>query len=385
MRKCCDACRTLRQLDTIGLNSDVASQAAPPDRPGGMPSAFRDRTGGLMATTAIAEPTGGTRVLVFTVDDACLCVDLDRVDTVYARSEARLHALKPTGSVGRSFLIHRNEPALIVDLREAFGLSEILGVTDRAAFMVMRAGSFPLAVPVDMCVGVRDLDLETRTPVPTTLQRDGGFSVGHLVALDGKIHTLLEPTRILSSTLREHLEPFLQAARAFCERENEIAALAAKLRDDTTVLDLKAYARLTRRNGQTRAAAAARVVLKALQESEQHADDSATVAQGLTTDGFLRGLLVLSAARQTGEVQLPLQDSHAATIFFAAGHIADARTDGTRGRAAFKRILSAHTGAYRFIASDVPVHPRRIEDAAPWLLVETIEQLSEGRRGRHAR
>lgn len=338
-----------------------------------------------MTTAAISETARPTRVLVFTVDDGCLCVDLDRVDTVYTRGEARVYTLKAAGPASRSFLIHHNEPALIVDLREAFGLNEILGVTDRAAFMVMRAGSFPLALPVDACVGVRDLDLRTRTPAPTALQRDGGFSVGHLVELDGKIHTLLEPSRILSSALRERLQPFLQEARAFCEREKEIAALVATLRVEATLAGLKTYARLARRNGRARAAAAARTVLKAAQESEQRAHDGSAINGDLAADTLLRDLLTLSTAQQTGEMQMALPGGEAATIFLAAGRIAEARMAGTWGPAAVRQILAAHDGTYRFIASDEPVYPQRIDDAAPWLLVETIEHLNEARRGRQAR
>ena len=338
-----------------------------------------------MTSPAPAEATRATRVLVFTVDDGYLCVDLDRVHTVCARNEARVHTLKLANAASRSFLIHRGEPALIVDLREAFGLSEILGVTDRAVFLVMRAGPFPLAVPVDACVGVRDLDLRTRTPVPTALQRDGGFSVGHLVELDGRMHTLLEPSRILSSALRERLDSFLQEARAFCEREQRIADLATKLREESTLGDLKAYARLTRRNSRTRAAAAARVVLKAAQEAQPQASDGTAVSGELAADTLLRHLLTLSAACETGELQFTLQSGEPAVIFFAGGRIVDAQVAGAWGRPAVRQILAAHGGTYRFIASDVPADRQPIGDAAPWLLVETIEQLSESRRAHHPR
>jgi chemotaxis signal transduction protein len=337
-----------------------------------------------MVTTATATATRPTRVLIFTVDDGFMCVDLDRVDTVYARGQARVHTLK-TADVSRSFLIHHNEPALIVDLREAFGLSEILGATERAALMVMRAGSFPLAVPVDACIGVRDLDLQTRTPIPTALQRDGGFSVGHLVELDGRMHSLLEPTRIVSSTLRAHLEPFLQEARAFCDREKTIAELIVKLRDAGTVGDLKMYARLARRNGQHRAAAAARAVLKAVQDGEHQAADSPDMPRAFAADTLLRDLLALSTARQTGELQISLPDARPASVFFAAGRIVDAQIAGVWGRPAIKQILAAHAGTHCFVASDVPLHPQRIQDAAPWLLVETVALSSEVRRGYHAR
>jgi chemotaxis signal transduction protein len=337
-----------------------------------------------MTSPATAEITRATRVLVFTVDDGYLCVDLDRVHTVYARNEVRVHTLRLAGTTARSFLIHREEPALIVDLREAFGLSEILGVTDRAVLLVMRAGSFPLAVPADACVGVRDLDLRTRTPVPTALQRDGGFSVGHLVELDGRMHTLLEPSRILSSALRERLDSCLQEARAFCERESRTAALIVKLRDESNLPDLKTYARLTRRNGRTRAAAAARAVLKAAQNAVQQGPPEA-VSGEFTADTLLHHLLTLSAACQTGELQLTLQGGEPAVLFFGGGRIVDAHVAGTWGRPAVRQILAAGSGTYRFIASELSADPRRIADAAPWLLVETLEQLSEARRGHHPR
>lgn len=338
-----------------------------------------------MTSALTAETTRATRVLVFTVDDGHLCVDLERVSAVYPRNEARLHTLKFPGTASRSFLIHREEPALIVDLREAFGLSEILGVTDRAVFLVMRAGSFPLGVPVDACVGVRDLDLRTRTPVPTALERDGGFSVGHLVELDGRMHTLLEPSRILSSALRERLDACLQEARAYCEREQRIAALITKLRHESTLPDLKAYARLTRRNGRTRAAAAARLVLKAAQEAAQAGFDEGAGSGEFVPDTVLQHLLTLSAACETGELQLTLQDGEPAVIFFGGGRIVDAQVAGTWGRPAVRQILAARGGTYRFIATHLSADRQHIGDAAPWLLVETLEQVSEARRGHHAR
>ena len=338
-----------------------------------------------MTSAATAEATRATRVLVFTVDDGYLCVDLDRVHAVYPRHEARVHTVKLAGTASRSFLIHREEPALIVDLREAFGLGEILGVTDRAVFLVMRAGSFPLAVPVDACVGVRDLDLRTRTPVPTALQRDGGFSVGHLVELDGRMHTLLEPSRILSSALRERLDAFLQEARAFCERESRIAALLIRLRADSTVADLKTYARLTRRNSGARAAAAARAVLKAAQEAEQPGCDAAPESGEFAADALLPHLLTRCAACQSGALQLTLQSGEPAVIFFAGGRIVDAQVAGTWGRPAIKQIMSARGGTYRFEACEVPAERQCIADAAPWLLLETLEQMSEARRGQHTR
>ncbi len=336
-----------------------------------------------MATTGLTEAIRPTRVLVFAVDDAGLCVDLNRVDAVGQRGDVPVHTLKAADGAGRSFLIHRGEPALLVDLREAVGLNDILGPTDRPGFLVMRAGSFPLALPVDAFLGVRDLDLHTKTPVPTALQRDGGFCVGHLIELDGRVHSLLEPSRVLGSALREALDPFLKEAQAFCEREKQIAALETELRRDPSVTRLRTYARLTRRNGHAPAAAAARLVLKAAQQSTPHT--AALVAGELAADMLLRDLLSLSAARQNGQVYVQLPDNTVATIVFTAGQIADATIDGVRGRAALKQVLAAHDGSYRFVVSDTTADPQRVEDAAPWVLVECIKQLHGERRGRHAR
>jgi chemotaxis signal transduction protein len=343
-----------------------------------------------MANTAIVEATRPRRVLVFAVDDGCFCLDLDWVEAVYQRDDTPLHQAKDALGTVRGFLIHRGQPALVVDLREALDLNQILGLSERAAFLVVRVGSFLIALQVDACVGVRSLDLGTQVPVPTNLLRDGGLCVGHLVDLDGKLHTLLEPSRILSSTLREGLEPFLKEALGFCDRQNKLAGLVPELQREPTVASLKTYARLSRRNGWIRTATAARLVLKAVLESEQHANGSAVTAGELAAGTLLRDLVGLSAARQTGEVRMHLPNTGSTTLFFDAGRIADAHfTDASGvdewGPGACKRILAARQGSYGFVPSDVPIQPQRIEDATLWLLVETIEHLSEERRVRRAR
>ncbi len=336
-----------------------------------------------MANTALAEATRTARVLVFAVDDGCFCIHLDWVEAVYQRDDAPIHTVKDADGVSRSFLIHRGQPALIVDLRDAFDLGELLGATNRAAFMVLRAGSFLLALQADACTGVRELDLRTKVPVPTSLVRDGGLSVGHLVELDGRLHGLLEPSRLLSSALREKLEPFLKEAVAFRDREDKMAVLADELRHAPTVAGLKAYGRLARRNGRTRVAGAARILLKALQEVEQPDTPGAVEAGTIAADTLVRDLVALSAARRTGELAVQLPSGESGKVFFDAGRIADAFLPGEWGRGAFKRILGAREGSYQFAATDSPVDPQRINDSALWLVLETIEQVSEERRGRH--
>ncbi len=336
-----------------------------------------------MVHTALAEAGRTARVLVFAVDDGCFCIHLDWVEAVYQRVEAPLHAVKDGDRAGH-FLLHRGQPALAVDLREAFGLSPLLGSTERAVFLVVRAGSFLLALQIDACIGVRDLDLRTQVPVATGLVRDGGLSVGHLVELDGKLHGLLEPSRILSTTQRDQLEPLMREATAFRDRQEKLLLLGDELRREPTLAALKTYGRLSRRNGRTKVAAAARQILKAAQESER-ADQYDHVEGDLAGDGFVRDLILLSNTRQTGEVEVALAGGEVAKVFVDMGRIADAVVGGEWGRGAFKRILATREGTYRFNASETPVRPQRIDDATLWLLLETMEQLSEERRGRHLR
>jgi hypothetical protein len=186
----------------------------------------------------------------------------------------------------------------------------------------------------------------------------------------------------LSSGLRAALDPFLKEAQAFCDREKQIGTLEAALRRDPSLTRLKTYARLTRRNGRTRAAAAARLVLKAAQQSTSA---TTTVAGELAADTLLRDVIGLCSTTQTGQVHVQLTNDAAGTIRFAAGQIVDAAMAGARGRAALMLILAAHDGSYRFVPSDTPVDPPRIEDASPWVLVKCLEQLSEERRARHTR
>lgn len=336
-------------------------------------------------TTAIPGTAQSNRVMVFAVDDGYFCMHLDWIEAVYQREDAPLHVVNIATGTGRRFLIHRGEPALVIDLREAFELADVLGSTDRDAFMIVRSGSFLLALQVDACIAVRPLDLHASVPVPAKLVRDGGLSVGHLVEIDGKVHGLLEPNRILSGPLRERLEPLLKEAVAFRDRQNQIAALAAELRRDPKLPAIKAYARLSRRNGRARAAAAARLIFKTAQEVEQQGNDTTHVAGDLIADTLLRDLVRLTAARQTGEVQVALSNGESGKIFFDAGRIADAFVPGEWGRGAFKRLLGARDGSYNFTPTETPVHPQRIADAAAWLLIETVEQLSEERRGRNLR
>src|SRR5262245_5845289 len=108
----------------------------------------------LSASTSVtaASTISAARVLVFNVDDGLFAVHLDWVVAAYPRSALPIHAIRLTGQRPRPFILHHDEPALIVDLREAFGLEPTLGRTTRSDLLVLRSGSLLLAVPNDACI-----------------------------------------------------------------------------------------------------------------------------------------------------------------------------------------------------------------------------------------
>ena len=334
-----------------------------------------------MLSSRLRDDSNIARVLIFNVDDGNFCIHLDWVEAVYQRSDTALHSLKGADGQPRRFLIHRGQPAWVLDLREVFGLDSLLGSTERAAFAVVRAGSALMALEVDACTGVRDLDLSQKVPVPASVLRDGGFPVGHLVEIDSHLHVLLEPSRIPSNALRDVLDPLLNEALAFRDRQAKLSAAAAELRRTPTMAGLKNYARLSRRNGRPRTAAAVRTVLKAV---ENQPTLNGSLKGALAGDTLLRDLAALASAQHTGELRFELQGS-SAVIYFDCGRIADASARGEWGRGALKEILAARDGSYEFVPSQEPVKPQRIDDATLWVLVETIEQLAEERRARHLR
>ena len=331
-----------------------------------------------------AAATHTARVLVFGVDDGNFCMHLDWIEAVYRRDEVTLHSIKAPSGAHRSFLLHRDRPAFAIDLREAFDLSTVLGATERAAFLVIPAGAMLLALQVDACLGVRDLDLRTKVPVPSSLLRDGGLSVGHLVEFDGKLHGLLEPSRILSAALREQLEPFAKEAQAFRERESKLQTLAEQLRQQPTAAALKTYGRLSRRNGHQRPANAVRLVLKALQEAESTSAD-ANVAGDLEAGTLVRDLIALAGSRRSGTVEIQLPSDATANVVFDNGRLIDAAVSGEWGQGALKQILLAREGLYHFVSSELSAPRTCFSDATAWSLLDALAQLSEERRPRQGR
>src|SRR6185436_3060320 len=117
-------------------------------------------------------------------DDALLGLHLDWVEAVYAHATTERHMVKVGGNP-QPFLLHRGEPAFLIEPRSLFQLPTDADAIERSASLVMRAGSHLLAIGIDLCIGVEELDLKLCPPIPTALTGDGGVPVGQLVDLNG--------------------------------------------------------------------------------------------------------------------------------------------------------------------------------------------------------
>lgn len=334
-----------------------------------------------MSDRAHVTHTAPARVLVFHVDDAKFCLHLDWVEAIYPRKEVSLHTLKAAGGGVQLFLIHRGQPAWVVDLRQAFGLEGVLEPASRPSFAVIRCGSALVALQVDECVGVRDLDLAERLPVPAALLRDGGNPVGHLVELDNQIHILLEPNRILNAQLRDALDPLLPEALAFRDRQIRLDRLLPEVKQRPNAANLRVFARLAKRNGHARLANAVQRLLK-IMDSGPHYNGG---LQGDVAAGTLvRDLLTLAGAEESGQVEITGTAKPAALIF-DQGRLVDATFGSERGKPAVKEIVALREGSYTFHKDRPSTSMSRIHEATAWVLIEAIEQLIEERRGRHLR
>lgn len=321
------------------------------------------------------------RVLVFHIDDGKFCLHLDWVEAIYPRREVSLHLLKAADGRLQPFLIHRGQPAWVVDLRQAFGLDNVLEAAARPAFAVVRSGSALIALQVDECVGVRDLDLAERLPVPAAVLRDGGNPVGHLVELDDQVHVLLEPNRILSAQLRDALDPLLPEALAFRDRQIRLERLLPELKQRPSPANLKLFARLAKRNGQTRTANAAQLLLKCMDSAHQY---NGGLQGELSAGTLLRDLLTLAGAAESGLVEFT-GTPHSAALVFDNGRLIDATYAAERAKPAVKEILALREGSYAFRKAAPSTTVPRIHEATAWVLLEAIEQLTEERRAKHLR
>jgi hypothetical protein len=284
------------------------------------------------------------------------------------------------GSPPRPFVLHRNEPALIIDLREAFELEATIGVTSRSELLIVRSGSLLLAVPADACVGVRDLDLRAQVPVPTKLLRDGDVPVGHIVELDEKMLVVLDPNRLVDGAAREALVLVHHKALRFEERETKLGEVWKALTTEPTASHLRVYARLCGRNGRSKMAAAARTVLKCLTEGD------ATASNGTEENGGALPAIVQTAqAGRTGvlHVRTPIGDEEG-RLTFVAGKVVDAACAAEQGRAAVKRVLALPATTTQFVDGDVACG-ERISESTVALALWALDSLASERRPRRSR
>lgn len=339
--------------------------------------------GAQVASTSAVAAFGprAARVLVFAVDDGWFSVHLDWVEAVYPRAALTVHAIRMKGARPRPFVLHRNEPASIIDLREAFELEATLGPATRSELLILRSGSILLAVPVDACVGVRDLDLRAQVPVPTTLMRDGNIPVGHIVELDQKMLVVLDPNRLVDSTAREALMLVQRKGLLFQERERKLEEVWHALVAQPTASHLRVYARLCGRNGRSKMAAAARTVLKCW------TDDQAPAATngGGEPSGALRAMMQAASATRTGALHVRGTDvSDDGRMLFVAGKVVDATFAGAQGRAAVKHVLALSAVTTHFVDGEA-APAERISESTVALALWALDALANERRPRRAR
>jgi hypothetical protein len=287
-----------------------------------------------------------------------------------------VHVLKTAGG-SYSFLFHRDEPALLVDLREAFELYEPLGRATRSSYLIVRSGSILLALPIDACVGVREIDFSSQAPVPTRLLRDGGVPVGHLVEVDQKILVVLDPNRVLDDGARETRVDVYRKAQLFRERQLRMAVLWTEIRAHPTVAQVRAYARLCSRTGRARTAAAAREVLERMTAAPAETNGAGPV--------LLAEIIRRARERDSGELIVESAGYEAGRLIFHEGRVIDAAQGAAAGTAACKLLLAVPPSSLRWQDCETGARSVQIQDSTVALAIETLDQLAGEQRGRRAR
>jgi chemotaxis signal transduction protein len=324
------------------------------------------------------------RVLVFSVDDGLFGVHLDWVEAVYEQRAVETHRVRIDKGPWHAFLLHRGEPALIIDLRDAFDLGEVLGQPERAAYAIVHSGGYRLAVAIDQVAGVQELALDVHRPLPANLLRDGGIPVGHVVQLDDRMLVVLDPHRLLSGERRAALEPIWSRARAYAERHDKMERTWRDICREPSEENVRLYSRLCGRNGRRKAAAAARTVLKAMAEARDGA--STNGATPPLVERVVGEVLRCAARRATGIVQVAAeQGPPLGAVFMVGGRMVDAQANSEWGRMALKTLLSRDGGRVTFFESDLADHPERLSESSAALLISSLEAVALEQRKRRAR
>jgi hypothetical protein len=314
------------------------------------------------------------RILVCSVDRGLFGIQAGWVEAVYPTAAMLVHATRTDTGQRQAFIVHADQPALIVDLRQALGLEGVLGPATRDAYLVLRSGPLPLAIPVDHCVGIRTLDLGRQGPVPCAVRRDDGLPMGHLVELDGRMLVVLDPARVLDSRHRDGLLPALRRAQAICQRQQRLAALWEEIRCAPSAATLRAYAGLCGRTGRARAAAATRAVLDALPGAGPDSDDEG--------QALLRALLRLAGERRTGALTCT-RDGVDAALELHDGRLVAVRAGAEAGATALARLLTSACREVAFVAGEVPGRGRTVDSTAA-TIIRALEAHGPQRRRRAA-
>jgi chemotaxis signal transduction protein len=333
--------------------------------------------------TSLGQRPQSERVLVFSVDDGLFGVHLDWVEAVYEARSVEMHRVRVDKGPWHSFLLHRGEPALRVDLREAFEMAELVGQPERAACAVVQSGGYRFAVAIDHVSGVQDLALDARAPIPSSLLRDGGIPVGHLVQMDERMLVVLDPHRLLSGAQRDALEPIWARARAYGERHERMRLTWAEICAAPTEENIRVFARLSARNGRPKAAAAARTVLKAMADPNYGVRTNGTVP-GLV-DQLVAGILRRSHSAASGVLSTSGEQAAAGKVFIAGGRVIDAQCGSKWGRMALDSLLAQPEGSVSFSERDLSQHPERISESSAASLISSLESAASEQRRRRAR
>ena len=93
-----------------------------------------------LAPAGTTATDANARVLVCSVDRGLFGIQAGWVEAVYPIASMTVHTTRTDAGQRQAFIVHRDEPALIVDLRQAIGLDGVLGDATRDAFLVLRSG-----------------------------------------------------------------------------------------------------------------------------------------------------------------------------------------------------------------------------------------------------
>ncbi len=334
--------------------------------------------------TSVTRRPESDRVLVFSVDDGLFGIHLDWVEAVYETRTVEMHRLRIDKGPWHSFLLHGGEPALQVDLREAFEVADILGQPQRATCAVIQSGGYRLALAIDHVSGVQDLALDAHPPIPSSLVRDGGIPVGHVVQMDERMLVVLDPHRLLSGAQRDAMEPLWARAKAYGERHEKLLQTWADISRAPSEENIRVYARLCARNGRPKAAAAARVVLKALGDPEFAMRRNGSIPP--LVDQIVGEVLRRSAAAASGVLEIVgEQGAMLGGVFVSAGRVIDAQWGADWGRMAFRGVLAGAGVSVSFRQRDLREHPERISESSAALLISSLEAVALEQRRRRAR